>query len=77
MSSDHTWPVQEEVIPHTSRRSAHLLVIWRERAATPAGPAVWRFSLEDMRDGARRGFGSLEELVAFLRAKLKQEEERW
>jgi len=52
-----------------------LLVIWQERAATPAGPAVWRFSLEDMRDGARRGFGSLEELVAFLGAELKQEEE--
>ncbi len=56
------------------KRFLHLLAIWQERPASPAGPAVWRFSLEDTRDGARRGFGSLEELVAFVRAELQQEE---
>ncbi len=30
--------------------------------------AGWRFSLEDPRTGARRGFGDVEELAAFLQS---------
>jgi hypothetical protein len=48
----------------------YLLRAWRERPASPGHPAVWRFSLEDVRTRQRRGFGSLEGLVAFLRAEV-------
>jgi hypothetical protein len=34
------------------------------------GAALWRFSLEDTRIGQRRGFASLNELVAALRTEL-------
>jgi hypothetical protein len=47
---------------------AYLLRLWRERPASPERPAVWRFSVEDTRTRQRRGFGSLEDLLAFLRA---------
>jgi len=47
-----------------------LLRVWRERPASPGRPAVWRFSLEDVRTRERRGFGDLEALVAFLRAEV-------
>jgi len=56
---------------HPPKRFLHLLAIWQERSASSAGPAVWRFSLEDARDGARRGFASLEELMAFLQAQVE------
>ncbi len=49
---------------------AYLLRLWQERPATPACPAVWRFSLEDTRTGQRRGFGDLAALVAFLQAQV-------
>jgi hypothetical protein len=45
---------------------AYILRLWQERPASSDRPAVWRFSLEDTRARRRLGFGSLEELTAFL-----------
>ena len=44
---------------------AYLLRLWQ---VPGLGPAVWRASLEDPHTGERLGFGSLDNLVAFLRA---------
>jgi hypothetical protein len=59
---------------------SYLLTFWEERSHDPALPVVWRFSLEDPRTGERRGFGSLEALVAALEqemaGKWTQENER-
>lgn len=41
---------------------SYLLRMWREGGEVSA----WRFSLENVRDGQRHGFGSLGSLVAFL-----------
>jgi hypothetical protein len=50
---------------------AYLLRCWREGKATPDGKPRWRFSVEEvLHERHRRGFGSLEALVAFLRAEL-------
>ena len=49
---------------------SYLLRFWEERGQQPDLPPAWRFSLEDPHTGERRGFASLEALVAFLREKL-------
>ena len=66
MSDDQTVP----------RYHAYLLRLWQERPASSERPAVWRLSLEDTRTRQRRGFGSLEGLVAFLRAQVGAGETR-
>ena len=43
-----------------------LLTLWEERSQDLAKAAVWRFRLEIPRSGERRGFATLEELMAFL-----------
>ncbi len=43
-----------------------LLRQWQEQEASGEQPAVWRFMLESPMTGARRGFGSIEDLVTFL-----------
>jgi hypothetical protein len=53
------------------RYHAYLLRLWQERPASFERPAVWRFSLEDTRTRQRRGFGSLEALMSFLRAQVE------
>ena len=55
------------------RYRSYLLTFWEERSRDPDAPAVWRFSLEEARTGQRRGFASLEALVAFLRVELEGE----
>lgn len=45
------------------RYCAYLLRCWEE---PPGSPAAWRFSLEDPHTGERRGFASLESLMAYL-----------
>ncbi|MCA9971623.1 MAG: hypothetical protein KC425_15470 [Anaerolineales bacterium] len=40
----------------------YLLRLWMDGEDA----ATWRFSLEDPRTGARRGFASLDDLMAFL-----------
>jgi hypothetical protein len=47
----------------------YLLRSWEVRSADADGPVAWRFSLEDPQTGERKGFGDLESLVAFLRAR--------
>ena len=52
-------------------RRAYLLRCWRAGGATGGGEPRWRFSLEEVLEkGPRRGFGSLEALVSFLRGEL-------
>jgi hypothetical protein len=44
------------------RYLAYLVRLW----ADDQSPPVWRFSVENTQTQARRGFGTLEELMAFL-----------
>ena len=48
---------------------SYLLRLWRENDGT----ASWRASLHDPRTGARLGFASLDDLVAYLRQKTDAE----
>lgn len=50
----------------------YLLRLWR---APGGGPPVWHASLEDPHTGVRSGFGSLEQLMAFLRAETGADQE--
>ena len=50
---------------------AYLLRLWREGEGD--GAAVWRFSLEDSRTGAQRGFPDFDALIAFLADQLEHE----
>jgi len=50
---------------------AYILRLWQERPASPDRSAVWRFSVEDTRTRQRQGFGSLEKLTAYLRARME------
>ena len=56
--------------PASPRYLAYLLRFWEERSRLPDGPVVWRFSLDDPRTGTRRGFATLEALVAAVREEL-------
>ncbi len=60
---------------------AYILRLWRESLASPEQPAVWRFSLTDVRSGVQRVFGDPETLLAFLRARvlaaLAYEKDNW
>jgi hypothetical protein len=53
----------------------YLLHLWQERPHRPGSSGVWRISLEAARGGERRGFASLEELVAFLQAEVMGEKQ--
>ena len=52
----------------------YLLTCWAEQSQDPLEPMVWRFRLEDPHTGRRRGFASLEALVAGLERELGDEE---
>ena len=52
----------------------YLLRFWQEPREKPDLPNVWRFSLQDPRTGERRGFASLEALVAFLAQEIQRAE---
>jgi hypothetical protein len=49
---------------------SYVLTVWEERNSNPNAPPTWRFSLEDARTGQRRGFASLEALVAALQQQI-------
>jgi hypothetical protein len=49
-----------------SRYLSFLLRCWEDHAQAPNQPVIWRFSLEDVTTGERRGFRDLEALVVFL-----------
>jgi hypothetical protein len=55
-----------------ARYQTYLLTAWQERSQNPAVPTVWRFSLLDPSTGQRRGFASLEALMAALRQALNE-----
>jgi hypothetical protein len=57
-----------------SRYRAYLLRFWEECRGQPGLPGTWRFSLEDPHTGQRRGFASLERLVAFLQQEMESGE---
>jgi len=53
---------------------AFLLRCWQEADAGPGGESAWRFALARAGgEGTRRGFASLEALVAYLRQELEEE----
>ena len=55
---------------------AYLLRCWREGEAAAGQEPVWRFSVEEIvPERRRKGFSSLEALLAFLRAELAGGEE--
>ena len=54
------------ILDRPPRYRSYLLAFWEERSQVPSAPAVWRFSLEDPHTGQRRGFATLESLVAAL-----------
>ena len=65
--------MQEEKNP-LSR--AYLLRCWQEVEMIPGQTPRWRFRVEEVLSGQRRmGFGSLDALIAFLRAELVGSEE--
>lgn len=67
-------PLESNVSPTPPRYQTYLLRCWQERS-TQVGSVVkvWRFSLEDPRTGRRRGFASLEALLASLQTELTDE----
>jgi hypothetical protein len=50
---------------------SYLLRCWEERGRARDGSGTWRFSLEDPHTGHRRGFASLDDLVAAVRGELE------
>jgi hypothetical protein len=53
-----------------------LLRCWQEGRASPGGRFTWRFSVEDVLDKRRRqGFGSFEQVIAYLRKMLANPED--
>lgn len=57
------------------RYRAYLLRCWQERSQQPEHLGVWRFSLQEPHSGQRRGFASLEALMAFLETQLAIDED--
>lgn len=54
---------------------AYLLRCWRERRGMATWESLWRFSVEEVfGERRRRGFHSLEALVAFIRGELQEAE---
>jgi hypothetical protein len=62
------------MLEESAHYRTYLLAAWEERSRSPAVPATWRFSLLDPATGRRRGFASLEALVAALKHELAIEE---
>ena len=58
------------VFEHPPRYRAYLLRFWEERSQHAGDGGVWRFSLEDLHTQERRGFATLEEMVAFLQEQI-------
>lgn len=70
-------PVNQEQYTEFKERGenyrAFLLRCWQESNAGPAGEPAWRFTLVQMgEEQTKKGFASLEELVAYLDEQLAQ-----
>ena len=59
------------ILGRPPRYCAYLLRCWESPDQGDGLLPAWRYSLEDPHSGARRGFASLEALVAHLRAELR------
>jgi hypothetical protein len=53
------------------RYLAYLIRLW----ADDQSPPIWRFSVENTQTQTRRGFGTLEELIAFLQNSMDEVEQ--
>jgi hypothetical protein len=53
------------------RYLAYLIRLW----ADDQSPPIWRFSVENTQTQTRRGFGTLEELIAFLQNSMDELEQ--
>jgi hypothetical protein len=63
--------MNEETCAHREwHYQAFVLRLWATEDAE-TDTRIWRFSLEDTRTGVRRGFATLEALVAFLVAQMQ------
>jgi hypothetical protein len=51
---------------------SYLLTCWGKQSQDPFEPVVWRFRLEDPHTGRRRGFASLDALVAALQREMAE-----
>jgi hypothetical protein len=58
------------ILSHPPHYRSYLLTLWEERGRESDGSHVWRLSLQDPRTGQRRGFASLEALVAALQQEM-------
>ena len=56
------------------RYQTYLLRCWQERSQESELVVIWRFSLENPHTGKRRGFSSLEALLASLQKDLDDDE---
>jgi hypothetical protein len=50
----------------TMQYQVYVMRLWRDKTPSEETSSGWRFSIENPSTGQRRGFSSLEELVAFL-----------
>jgi len=53
---------------------AYVLRLWQEGRDHRTGAGVWRFSLKMLPSGERRGFATLEALLAFLEQEMARAE---
>ena len=58
------------------RQRVYILRLWETRSDLPDASATWRFSTQDPQTGERRGFASLDSLMAFLDGQTSQPERR-
>ena len=54
----------------TPHYRSFLLRCWEEPSQTSHSPMIWRFSLEDVETGERRGFRDLDALVIFMQTQI-------
>jgi hypothetical protein len=67
------YPEGPDAVPLPPSYHIYLLRCWQERSTEAAERIqVWRFSLEDPRTGGRRGFASLDALLASLQDDLAE-----
>jgi hypothetical protein len=59
-----------------TRYHAYVLRCWEEQGYTVGQAGRWRFSLEHINTQTRRGFASMEALVAFLGAELSSKRDQ-
>ena len=57
----------------TRYRTYVLRCCWEEQGYTIGQTGRWRFSLENLRTGARRGFAAWQALMVFLQAELEHD----